>query len=49
MKGVYNCIPEKIHVSGVYNVAAILWLQYSCIQYIMLQLYCGYSIAVYSI
>jgi hypothetical protein len=27
MQGVYNYIPERNHVSGVYNVAAILWLQ----------------------
>ena len=29
MQGTYNCIPETNHVSRVYNVAAILWLQFT--------------------
>jgi len=28
MQGIYNYIPEKIHVSWVYSVAAVLYLQF---------------------
>ena len=28
MHGIYNYIPETNHVSRLYNVAAILWLQF---------------------
>ena len=28
MKGIYNYIPEKNHVSKVYSVAAVLYLQF---------------------
>jgi hypothetical protein len=28
MQGTYNCIPETNHVSRVYSVAAILYLQF---------------------
>ena len=39
MQDIYSYIPEKNHLSRVYDVAAVLWLQYMA-----LQLYCGYSI-----
>jgi hypothetical protein len=28
VQGIYNYIPQTDHVSTVYNLAAILWLQY---------------------
>jgi hypothetical protein len=28
MQGIYNYIPETIHVSRVYSVAAVLYLQF---------------------
>jgi hypothetical protein len=28
MQGIYSYIPETNYVSGVYNVAVILWLQF---------------------
>jgi len=28
MQGIYNYIPETKHISRVYSVAAILWLQF---------------------
>jgi len=28
MQSIHNCIPETIHVSKVYNVAAVLYLQF---------------------
>jgi len=28
MQGIYNCIPESKHVSSVYSVAAVLYLQF---------------------
>jgi len=28
MQGIYNYVLETDHVSGVYNFAAILWLQF---------------------
>ena len=34
MQGIYNDMPETNHVSSIYNVAAIPWLQY--IVYVML-------------
>ena len=28
MQGIYNYIPEANHISRVYGVATVLWLQY---------------------
>jgi hypothetical protein len=28
MQSIYNYIPETNHVARIYNIAAILWLQY---------------------
>jgi hypothetical protein len=38
MQGMYNHIPETNHVSRVYSVAAVLWLQY-IVQYIVHVMY----------
>jgi hypothetical protein len=34
MQSIYNCIPGTNRVSGVYNVAVVLWLQFMV--YVML-------------
>ena len=49
MQGIYNYIPETKHVSRVYSVAAVLYLQF--VLYVMLfctlNMFCTFTIALY--
>jgi hypothetical protein len=48
MHGIYNYIPETNHVSGVYSVAAVLYLQFvlRTMLFCMLNIFCTFTLAL---